>query len=981
MNTTTTSPITGQDPLTPALRSIALRARTLEERLSDASERSTDASERSTDVSELRADAFSEQGLRRWRRAAGGEERLRRRLAADGYDEDDARRALAPAFSTQTFSADELPSWAQRLGGVLDTVVEGADDMTPTERFRREALRRLGPCAALTTPALAALEVRLVNNLDALMTPVMQTAGDGLDLIRLFREYSVLARHLIRVCDTWIDSVHELDGRLLADRQLLATEFGLEGALIGLRAGLSDRHGGGRQVCELQFALPGGSVTSVIYKPRSLAAEAAFQDVLEQLSPQLGELTPSRLKVCQRGDYGWMETALHAPLADRQQARRAFQRAGSLLCLTWLLGANDLHMGNVIATTEGPVVVDLETLLQDASDLGTQEAGGPSQSALGQARRRLEGSFLGTGLLSLPRRDANDRFFDIGGMLGIGEHNRFRLHGQDLRPEDFGAELEQGFQHTFRAASRPGVAQRMAERFGSVRPRRVLRSSQGYAYLLGRLTSKDGLRDGFSAGLVLESLDGNPGDVLKEKAGLQGLDVPAFDIDPKEGIAAMEQRCRHLDTKVLDQQLEILRAALGRGAAKQALAASGGETAHADPADLELSTALDFAQRLRDRAIVGDDGSATWLTASSVRIAGRQDRGMSYHLYDGGVGIALFLAAVARVTDDGTWAGLARAALRPIEAVLESPRREELVRRERLGACSGLGSIVYGATLIAQLLDDDGILDMARRTARLITPERIAKDGRFDVEGGAAGAALGLRALYRIAPEPWIRHSMEVCAEHLADRLQTSPGAVPPGLAHGLSGLAYAFLAVAEVTCSSRWIAAAADALLLERRAYDASHKNWLAVDGTARNAWCHGAPGIALARAAAHGRVDAPWVEPELRIALGTTLRGAKADLQNDAQPTVEHLCCGRFGRLDVLLEAGRRFDRPDLVRAARSIARRRLQAATRFAEEDRTGSFHCGFFRGISGLGYTLLRLRDAEAGPRLPSVLALETMGSPS
>ena len=69
-----------------------------------------------------------------------------------------------------------------------------------------------------------------------------------------------------------------------------------------------------------------------------------------------------------------------------------------------------------------------------------------------------------------------------------------------------------------------------------------------------------------------------------------------------------------------------------------------------------------------------------------------------------------------------------------------------------------------------------------------------------------------------------------------------------------------------------------------------------------------------------------------------------------------VETLCCGRFGRLDLLLDAGRRFDRPDLVEAARSIASQRLRAG--LAQEEGYG-----FFRGISGLGYTLLRLHETQ------------------
>jgi lantibiotic modifying enzyme len=87
-------------------------------------------------------------------------------------------------------------------------------------------------------------------------------------------------------------------------------------------------------------------------------------------------------------------------------------------------------------------------------------------------------------------------------------------------------------------------------------------------------------------------------------------------------------------------------------------------------------------------------------------------------------------------------------------------------------------------------------------------------------------------------------------------------------------------------------------------------------------------------------------------------------------------HVCCGDFGKLELLLEAGRRLSRPDWVDAAG----RRAAAIIARADAGRQG-FSCmagytdslftpGLFTGMAGMGYQMLRL--ADPAQRLPSVL---------
>ena len=81
-----------------------------------------------------------------------------------------------------------------------------------------------------------------------------------------------------------------------------------------------------------------------------------------------------------------------------------------------------------------------------------------------------------------------------------------------------------------------------------------------------------------------------------------------------------------------------------------------------------------------------------------------------------------------------------------------------------------------------------------------------------------------------------------------------------------------------------------------------------------------------------------------------------------------VDQLCCGNFGRIELLVTAARTLGRPELLRHARELA------ATAGAGDGY--GLHCGrelfnpaLFQGLSGIGYELLRLARPEA---VPSVL---------
>jgi lantibiotic modifying enzyme len=146
-------------------------------------------------------------------------------------------------------------------------------------------------------------------------------------------------------------------------------------------------------------------------------------------------------------------------------------------------------------------------------------------------------------------------------------------------------------------------------------------------------------------------------------------------------------------------------------------------------------------------------------------------------------------------------------------------------------------------------------------------------------------------------------------------------------------------------------------------------------------NAWCHGAPGIALAsrRLAEH---EARTGQAGGSGPILAQARSALERLPEWGPNQADHVCCGPLGRVDVLLTAGPALGVADAVPRARAIARRVL-ARARTRQHFRLSTpgfeyrvFDPGFFKGLSGIGYTLLRL---AAPDRLPSVLSFDVLRS--
>jgi lantibiotic modifying enzyme len=293
--------------------------------------------------------------------------------------------------------------------------------------------------------------------------------------------------------------------------------------------------------------------------------------------------------------------------------------------------------------------------------------------------------------------------------------------------------------------------------------------------------------------------------------------------------------------------------------------------------------------------------------------------------------------------------------------------------------------LIYGLTIIGHLLEDPAIIELAGRVASGITASRVQQDEQFDVTGGAAGAILGLLALHARTGDSRLLDRAVLCGERLlATRVPVGDGAawrardgrLYVGLAHGAAGIGLALVRLARATGRQEFLLAAAAAHKFERRAYLPDQRNWPIAtpeEGAGievMTAWCHGAPGLALARTLA-----------AVTLRDRTLLNGVETALRTTAAVPVrldDHLCCGSMGRCDVLLTTGLALGADQAVTAAWKLAGEVIDRAERERRYRLTSRGHqmrvfdSGFFRGLSGIGYQLLRL---AAPSRVPSILAFE------
>ncbi len=478
---------------------------------------------------------------------------------------------------------------------------------------------------------------------------------------------------------------------------------------------------------------------------------------------------------------------------------------------------------------------------------------------------------------------------------------------------------------------------------------------------------------------------------------------PISDFFTQSGMTIVQQRIQQLAQQDMNRQIWFIRASL----ATLALGAERPEPGQEEPPRLELtrenkeigesascsnqcrdvnrerllSGAIAIGDRLEELALRGEE-DAMWLGFNWTNEKQWSVLPLKIDLYDGISGIVLFLAYLGEVTAKKRYTTLAKAALRTVQRQIERDRG--LI--QSIGAFSGLGGIIYTMTHLGRLWEQPSLISEAAALAEVL-PSLMAKDEQLDIIAGAAGCIAGLLALYRCQPDERILALARQCGEYLVN--QATPkkqgrawvikqGGLEPlsGFSHGAAGIAWALLELAALTGEHSFYQAALDGITYERSLFYPELSNWLDLrkqetkdkpnQHYCMTAWCHGAPGIGLARLRCLPYIDDLAIRAEINTAIKTTLEQGFG---------LNHsLCHGDLGNLELILQAS------SILQDTRyQIQIERL--TTLILDRIEHQGWICGvplgietpgLMTGLAGIGYGLLRLAEPE---KIPSVLVLE------
>jgi hypothetical protein len=374
-------------------------------------------------------------------------------------------------------------------------------------------------------------------------------------------------------------------------------------------------------------------------------------------------------------------------------------------------------------------------------------------------------------------------------------------------------------------------------------------------------------------------------------------------------------------------------------------------------------------------------------------------------LYHGSAGMALFLAELWHITNDRSTLTCAEAALR-----FSIAQRDSGTVRSA-GLYCGEAGVAYVAWRFSQILRSE---QWAIEAHKIVSdfPPRATQMRPLDIISGDAGLILGLLRMRREHDsEQALQLALDAGARLVESAVRRpfgwswntgSRGAQQDlcGYAHGVSGIAHAFLELFAHTGDREWSFAARRALAYERHHRLHTLSDWpdfrsaklsiiLADPGGASllqqrlrsgepaptsaaptmRAWCHGSPGIALTRIRAIMLgIDIDDCAQEVRASVDVL----REDLR---RPSVRgySLCHGTFGNAETILAAEQRLGyspTAQIHQVAHIAVDSYERTGARWPSGLSSQEAEPSLMLGEAGIGHFLLRLVD----PSIPSVLFL-------
>lgn len=614
--------------------------------------------------------------------------------------------------------------------------------------------------------------------------------------------YPVLGRIVFETIECLVENYTDFIVRLKKDRDELQAQFEInEWKIKKIEASGSDSHNKGKIV--LIIILENGA--KVVYKPRSLQTEYAYQKFCVEVSKRCKHQL-KKLQIINKGEYGWEKFVRAESCNTEDELNRYYYRFGILIFINYILNANDLHVENIIAQGEYPVIIDAETILDNKKKFR-------EKNARMVVSDYIHESVLYSGLLPFYRFTRKGKAVNmsaINGQEGVeypilvpvikdegtsnmryvyghpvtqNNNNLARLGKYFIEPQNFLTYICEGFEDAYKVVLDDKVYMlEYIKIFRNLKVRHLIQDTQRYSMILHTSLHPYFMQNGKDRNLFLANMYKDysyvqgDGDVVKtEIDDMLRMDIPYFYLDTSKthlygsndkkikdyfeetSMKHLEEKIENMDLQKLEEQKRFIKIALTdldkceKDVSIRAFPITN-KSENVEIGDLWMAVRK-IANMLLESAVWGEKKKdVNWLGISSIGQLGNplwNIQPLGSYLYDGIAGIAIFFKALHCLSGDAKYSEICQALENNLFEYTDEIVESSNLSNETSGVFSGESGIIYTYMLLYCFTKKDKYLEYAEKHATIME-EIILKDSEYDIIYGNAGATLVMLRLYNI---------------------------------------------------------------------------------------------------------------------------------------------------------------------------------------------------------------------------------------
>lgn len=773
---------------------------------------------------------------------------------------------------------------------------------------------------------------------------------------------------------------------------------------------VGDPHKGGKRAARVQ--LDNGII--IYYKPHSLQVNLQYQELYTYLCRKAG-IACKTVRYISHADYGWEESIENKDCNTKEEVEKYYFRMGIHLFIGYALSATDLHGENIIAHGENPVIIDMETYpgyyIQTEESSASRKtetilAGSVIHTGMlpiltwGQGQDTIIMSAMSNGekivtpfkMPVVKKKNTSDVYIDYEQVEFEMKECIVRLQGKKVNAGEYTEKVVKGFQSAYCAALENKKAEVMLEAFFGGKSRVVLRQTQ--QYLMYRMVSlhPDFMKDRTKRRELLSVLHKEGESRLQrelrdyEIESLLEMDIPYFEIAgnqkgiydgngryyedylPHTPFEAWKRHRKEMGCGDMKRQCEFIRLSMAMLNADSLIKKEEYIPSKFDYKSVSFRAEMQIhkiAEWICSRAVTaGTD--IEWVGLRFYNNGKWRLAPVGMYLYDGISGIAVFLSEYLKYFEGEAAEKIFAFTVNKMKKYTEQiEKNPQCSQTKRTGLLDGENSIVCSYLMLYRNTGKKEYLRYAKRHF-CVVESFLEQDKNYDYLSGNAGAIAAALALYKCTGDrAYLETAIQTERFLWKNRTETEQGVgwkiegqnrPLAGIAHGNSGFLRAYLKLYEVIKDKYYLEKIERILAYENSLYREECGNWIDLrapeqEKKVMNTWCHGAPGILLARLKLEGLTEPDQIAEDI-------LKASKALFQGKYNGNL-CLCHGLAGNLLIMKEYLSKHREKELQRQYEYSQGILLEMLEHRENTRATEMLNPAFMNGIAGVGFALLQL----------------------